>query len=211
VNIGIIGSGRMATTLGRNWTGKGHRIMFGSRQPEKENGLAEMLGSAVSIGTIAQAVEFGDVVLLAVPNRAVAEVITAAQSLAGKIVIDCTNAFSATADGPRLPMGEESSAAEEVARLAVGAHVVKAFNTNFSQLIQSGAQAAGESSDTFYCGDDVHAKKTVAQLAHDAGFRGVDIGPLNMARFLESFAVIMVSLARLPGGSPKMGYKVLFS
>jgi predicted dinucleotide-binding enzyme len=211
VNIGIIGSGRMATSLGRQWAAKGHRIIFGSREPGKENSPTKTGDFNAATGSIAQAVEFGEAVLLAVPNRAVADVIKAAKSLAGKIVIDCTNAFVHDADGTRLAIGGNTSAVEEVARLAVGARVVKAFNTNFSQLIQSGAQAAGQNSDTFLCGDDVSAKQTVAQLARDAGFRGVDIGPLKMARFLEPFVVIMVSLARLPGGSAKMGYKVLFA
>ena len=78
-------------------------------------------------------------------------------------------------------------------------------------LIRSGAQAGGQNSDAFYCGDDASAKQKVAQLAEDAGFRAVDIGPLKMARFLEPFAVIMVSLSRLPGGSANLGYKVLFA
>lgn len=184
--------------------------MFGSRQPEKEIGLPGIPGSAVSIGSIAEAAQFGEVVLLAVPNRAVADVIKAAKSLAEKAVIDCTNAFVPGPDGLHLAIGGDNSAAEEVAKLAVGAKVVKAFNTNFSQLIRSGAQAGGQNSDAFYCGDDTSAKQKVAQLAEDAGFRAVDIGPLKMARFLEPFAVIMVSLSRLPGGSATMGYKVLF-
>jgi predicted dinucleotide-binding enzyme len=210
VNIGIIGSGRMATTLGKHWAGKGHRVMYGSRQPENKSELAKTPRSDFSVGSIAEAAEFGDVVLLAVPNRAVPDVIKAAKSLAGKTVIDCTNPFVPGPDGPRLGVGGDNSAAEEVARLAPGANVVKAFNTNFSQLIQAGAETSGQNSDTFYCGDDVSAKQAVAQLVGDAGFRGVDIGPLKMARYLEPFAVIMVSLARLPGGSPTIGYKVLF-
>lgn len=185
--------------------------MFGSRQPEKESPLPGVPGVAVSVGSIAGAAQFGEVVLLAVPNRAVADVIKEAKSLAGKTVIDCTNAFVPGPDGLNLAIGGDSSAAEEVARLAVGAKVVKAFNTNFSQLIWSGAQAAGQSSDAFYCGDDPSAKQKVARLAEDAGFRAVDIGPLKMARFLEPFAVIMVSLSRLPHGSATMGYKVLFA
>lgn len=185
--------------------------MFGSRQPGKEVGLPEIPSSAVSVGSIAEAAEFGEVVLLAVPHRAVTDVINAAKSLAGKTVIDCTNAFVPGPDGMHLAIGGDNSAAEEVARLAVGANVVKAFNTNFSQLIRSGAQAAGQNSDAFYCGDDVSAKQKVAQLAGDAGFRPVDLGPLKMARFLEPFAVIMVSLSRLPGGNANLGYKVLFA
>ncbi len=37
MEIGIIGSGEMGRTLGQRWTLKEHKVLFGSRNPDKVN------------------------------------------------------------------------------------------------------------------------------------------------------------------------------
>jgi predicted dinucleotide-binding enzyme len=108
-----------------------------------------------------------------------------------------------------LALPPDTSAAEEIAKMAPGAHVVKAFNTTYSQLIHNGAQLGSQRANVFFCGDDAAAKATTGQLAGEIGFDAVDIGPLRMARFLEPFAVIVITLQRLPGMSSDMGYKMI--
>jgi len=208
VRIGIIGTGRMASSLGKMWADKGHQVMFGSRDPKSPSKLAETLPSA-DLRTTMEAAGFGEVVTFAVPGTVVPDVVRAAGPLDGKTVIDCTNPVEWRPEGPKLGFAGGSSAAEEIVRLAPGAKVVKALNTNFAQLVLAAGEVRDQKADSFYCGDDSAAKETAARLAREVGFEAIDVGALNMARFLEAYAVVLIQLMRKPGGTRNMGYKIL--
>ncbi len=72
--IGVIGSGRIGGTVGGLFVKAGHPVMFSSRHPESLKNLTDSLGPLAQAGTVAQAVAFADVLLLAVPYSAVPEV-----------------------------------------------------------------------------------------------------------------------------------------
>jgi len=67
MKIGIIGTGRLGSALGKMWAEKGHSIVFGSRDPDKAKKLATSIGSNASGGTYEETVKFGDIIILAVP------------------------------------------------------------------------------------------------------------------------------------------------
>lgn len=205
MKIGVIGTGRMASALGKHWVEKGHSVLFGSRDPGKQ--IESLPG--VHIGTIPEAAQFGEVVAFTVPGKFIAETIREAGPLTGKILMDCTNPIEWGNDGMRLTTGGTTSVTEQIAQQVENAKVVKVFNTNFSTLIQAGGKVGEAGADSFYCGDDEAAKETVAPLVRDVGLNAIDLGPLKMARYLESLAVIMIQLRRMPGGGPDMGYKLL--
>ena len=69
LKIGIIGSGHIGSTLGTLLVKSGHPVMFSSRHPEQLKHLVQGRRLAKA-GTVADAVAFGDVVLLAVPYGA---------------------------------------------------------------------------------------------------------------------------------------------
>ena len=94
MNIGIIGSGNVGSTLGEMWAKAGHQVMFSfSRDPERLRALADKIGTNATSGSPAEAANFADVILFA-PNFWSAETaIAQAGSLAGKIVIDTTNPY----------------------------------------------------------------------------------------------------------------------
>ena len=210
MNIGIIGTGHIGTGLGKHWAGKGHKVFFGSRHPEGAMDVVASIGSNASLGTIEQAVEFGDLILLAIPWAAAQDTVRLISSWSGKTLIDCTNPISCGSDGPALAVDSNvTSAAEEIAKLAPGAQVVKAFNTTYAQLIRSGGKFGTQQANVFFCGDDEAAKSQVAQLAEDVGFEPIDIGNLRMARFLEPFTIILIQLQRQPGMSSDMGYRLM--
>src|SRR5688572_28816791 len=176
MKVGIIGSGRMGTGLGRLWAKHGHHVMFSySRSPEKLEHLVQEIGSRARSGTPADAVRFADVVLLAVPWAEVKGALFAAGPLNGKTLISCVNPF-----GPRgLEVGLTTSAAEEISRLAPDAAVVEAFNTILATILNSRAHLFGNNMPTvFYCGDDRDAKSIAAELIRDAGLQPVDAGAL---------------------------------
>lgn len=208
MNIGVIGTGNMGTGLAKAWSAKGHKVLLGSRDPAKAKKLAPTLGKNVTGGSIAEAAKHGDVVLLAVHWPAVPGALKAAGDLKGKTLIDCTNPL--TSDFMGLVIGHTTSGGEEVAKLAKGATVVKAFSAVTAQVIHSSPLFGREAATVLYCGDDAGAKKTVASLISDIGFDPVDNGGLQNARFLEPLAVALVHLAYPMGMGPeKTAFKVL--
>ena len=124
MHIAIIGSGHIGGGLGRAWANKGHAITFGVRDtsdPDLKPLLGETRAKAASIGEAARAAE---VVVLAMPYGALDAVLDATGDLAGKVVIDCTNAV---VPGMKLKYGFTTSSAEELQKRIPKAHVVKSF------------------------------------------------------------------------------------
>jgi len=199
MKIGIIGSGNMGTGLGKIWAAKGHELIFSySRSKDKLNSLIASLPNA-KIGTPAEAAQ-AEVILLSVRWSDVADSLKQAGSLAGKIVIDCTNPLKPDLSG--LELGYTSSAAEEIARMAPGSRVVKAFNTAFAQVYEERSRLFGSRrASMLYCGDDAEAKSVAAKLITDVGFDPIDCGPLTAARLLEPVAMLVITL----GYGMKMG------
>lgn len=156
MKIGIIGTGNMGSGLGKLWAAEGHEVMFGSRDLERANEVAGSTEGSVQGGSYAEATDFGDSVLLAVPWQAVEESLAACGSLAGKILIDCTNPM--TSDYMQLVIGYDTSGAEEIAKMAPGAKVVKAFNHIYAQIIHSSPQFDDRRANVFIAGDDAAAK-----------------------------------------------------
>jgi NADPH-dependent F420 reductase len=193
MKIGIIGTGNMGSGLGKLWAGQGHEVMFGSREPDRAKELAGSIAGNVRGGSYAEAAAFGDSVLLAVPWQGVEESVAACGSLADKILIDCTNPM--TPDYMQLVVGHSTSGAEEIAKMASGAKVIKAFNHVYAQIIHSSPEFGNRKANVFIAGDDAEAKQSVANLIQDVGFEPVDSGPLQNARYLEPLAELCVQLA----------------
>lgn len=198
MKIGIIGSGNMGSGLGKIWAKKGHEVIFSySRSQEKLKSLAAALPNAKA-GTPEEAAQ-ADVVLLSVRWSDVPDALKQAGTLNNRIVIDCTNPLKQDLSG--LELGFTSSAAEEIARMAPGSRVVKAFNTAFAQVYEEKSRLFGSRrASMLYCGD-AEAKTVVAKLIMDVGFDPVDCGPLTAARLLEPVAMLVITL----GYGMKMG------
>src|SRR6516225_9036558 len=88
MRIAVIGAGHVGGTLGQRCQAAGHEVVYGSR-----TGAGVGPGEA-PVMPVGDAVTGADVVVLAVPGGAVAELMTAnAAALAGKVVIDAANRF----------------------------------------------------------------------------------------------------------------------
>ena len=200
MNIAIIGAGNVGGALGKSWAKAGHTIIFGVRDPaggKTKPPLAE-IGGAASSRVVPDAVRGAEVIVLATPWNAVPDVITAMGDVRGKIIIDCTNPLSLNSEGSlSLAVGSTTSGAEEVARLATGARVAKAFNTyGWENFADANYPGYGDVKPVmFYCSDDDEAKEMVAKLAADIGFEPVDTGGLGMARSLEPLALMWIRLS----------------
>jgi predicted dinucleotide-binding enzyme len=160
----------------------GHDVLVsGSRDPAELQPLAEEIGGHV--GTPRGAVEFGEVVLFAVPWRAVDDVLASLGPVESKIVIDTTNQFGA---GGWQDLGGRTAAQVNAERMA-GARYTKSFNTLTAGFQAEASQRTGaDRVAMFYCGDDGEAKAVVAGLIEDAGFVPIDIGGTADAAPMEA-------------------------
>jgi NADPH-dependent F420 reductase len=134
----------------------------------------------------------GDVVVLAVPFPAVAEVIAQrGDELVGKVVVDITNPVSAPFE--KLDVPGDSSAAAEIASALPRSRVVKAFNTTYAGHLTSGV-TGDQPTTVLVAGDDADAKTRVIELVTGGGLRAVDAGGLDRARELEALCFLQLTL-----------------
>jgi predicted dinucleotide-binding enzyme len=136
----------------------------------------------------------GDIVVLAVPYPAVADVLARrGDELAGKVVVDITNPLNfETFDSLTVPA--DASATTEIAAALPGSRVLKAFNTNFAATLASGS--VGDLPTTvLIAGDDADAKAELAGIVTAGGLRAIDAGALARARELEAIGFLQITLA----------------
>jgi predicted dinucleotide-binding enzyme len=181
VKIGVIGAGRIGGNCARQAVKGGHEVMLSfSRDPSKLESLAAGLGG--SVGTPAEAVLFGDVVIFSVPWGTIPEVLAQAGDLMGKVVVDTTNQFGS---GP-MPEPGQTAAAFNAERMA-GARYVKSFNTLTSRFQEeAAARDGGARVVQWICGDDSQAKEIVAGLIEDMGYVPVDLGGTATCAVMEA-------------------------
>ena len=136
----------------------------------------------------------GDVVVLAVPYPAVAEILqTRGESFAGKVVVDITNPLDfATFDSLTVPA--DGSAAAEIAAALPQSRVLKAFNTTFAGTLAAGTVGSLPTT-VLIAGDEADAKALLAGIVTAGGLRAVDAGSLRRARELEALGFLQLTLA----------------
>lgn len=178
MKIGIVGAGYVGRTVGGLAVKAGHAVMLSnSRGPETMFSLRHGVGAEV--GTVAEAIAFGEIVVLAVPFLAYRTLAPAA--IGTRIVIDTDNYYPAR-DGavPELDRGETTTS-EMLARHLPQARIVKAFNAiPMNDLAADGRPAGSPGRRALpFAGDDTAAKAVAAELYEAFGFDAVDVGPLS--------------------------------
>jgi 8-hydroxy-5-deazaflavin:NADPH oxidoreductase len=173
--VSIIGTGNMGQAIAAV-AGKGGNIV-------------ELFGSSDTDQQVT-----GDVVVLAVPYPAVADVLASrGESLAGKVVVDITNPLDFTTfDSLTVP--SDSSAAAEIAAALPRSRVLKAFNTTFAATLAAGAVGPLPTT-VLIAGDDADAKSLLAGIVTAGGLRAEDAGSLRRARELEALGFLQLTLA----------------
>ncbi|MFG1811097.1 NADPH-dependent F420 reductase [Streptomyces sp. NPDC049040] len=194
-SISFIGLGGMTHAIASRAVAGGNSVELIGRDAAKAKGLAAELGAGATVGAFG-AVPVGDIVVLAVPyTSAVPVVAQYGDALAGKVIIDISNTFDADATGVVTPEG--TSGAQEIAKAApAGAHVVKAFNTVFGHVLVQERRL-----DVLFAGDDARAKADVSAFIGSLGLRPLDVGGLEMARWLEGIGPLLMGLARNGAGT----------
>jgi predicted dinucleotide-binding enzyme len=177
----------IGSTLARLWVNAGHEVRLASRHPADLLPLVEKLGKRSSAGTPAEAVKFGEVVMLTVPLVAVPDLARdLALSLVGKVVLDTGNAYEkrdgeVAREATRHPQGSAGWAAA----MFPGTRWVKAFNTVYFKVLETEAHRGGDRVGIPLAGNDREAVETAARLVRDAGFDPVIVGALARGREFE--------------------------
>lgn len=181
IKIGIIGSGNIGGTVGALWVQSGHSVLFSSRNPPNLKKLVGDLGPRARAGTVREALNFGDVVLVAVPYGAYPQLgKDYAREIAGKIVMDAGNAVLSR-DGEIAKEARETGIGLTSTKYLAGARVVRAFNTlNYRRLANGANRAEGRIAIPL-AGDDKEALKAASSLVRSAGFDAVIVGALKDA------------------------------
>lgn len=185
LKIGIIGTGNIGGALARHWVNAGHEVFVSSRHPEELQGLADELGPRAHAGTPAEAADFGEVVLVSVPYSAMPQVgAELSAALAGKVVLDTSNPV-ARRDGAIADLVLQQGSGVATASFLPGARVVRAFNCIPAASLANQPNRQPARIAIPLAGDDAEALEVAQRLVDDAGFDGVVVGPLEIARHFD--------------------------
>ncbi len=179
--IGILGAGKLGTTLARLALVAGYRVLLSaSGGPERIALIADVLAPGAEAVTAREAAEQADVVVLAAPLGRLRTL--PADELRGKIVIDALNYYPGR-DGQIAPLDAgELTSSELVARHLPGARLVKAFNTIWFEHLRTLGNTSvppEQRRAIFVSGDDAEAKGVVSRLIEEIGFGAYDLGSLR--------------------------------
>jgi len=201
LKIAVLGAGNIGGTLGRKWSAAGHQVAFGVSDPNgpRSQALRAELGDRVKIGTVTDALEAGEVVVMALPGGAMeATITTNAAQLDGCIIIDTAN---------RMGGGPMNSLATFQAHTP-RAQVYRAFNTlgweNFADPLFSGIPA-----DLFYCGPGGDSNDIITRMIEDIGLRPMYLGDNSQTDLVDAVGRIWFALVFGQHKSRHLAFKVL--
>jgi NADPH-dependent F420 reductase len=178
-------------------------IVIGSRDAERAREAAERASDQVPDGQFTglenhEAVKHAEIVILSVPFRNQSETLTNLKTaLTGDhLLIDATVPLAAAVSGKAtrtLGVWQGSAAQQALEMAPDGVHVVSAFHTVSAAHLSDLDHRLDE--DVLMCGDRREDKMTLAALISTIpGLRPVDCGPLEMARIVEQFTALIISI-----------------
>jgi len=195
---GALGFG-LAVRLGR----AGLPVVIGSRDAGRAHESVDHLRQRVPDGQFsgaanAEAVQEAPIVILSVPFRSQSETLAnlKGELTPDQLVIDATVPLAAAVSGKAtrtLGVWQGSAAQQAQEMVPEGVRVVSAFHTVSAALLADLDHQLDE--DILICGDKRADKARVKELVDRIdGLRGVDCGPLEMARIVESLTPLIISI-----------------
>lgn len=194
---GALGFG-LALRLGR----QGVPVVIGSRDPlrahEAATRAAEIVQGSFAGRVNHEAVGGVPVVILSVPFRNQSETLTNLRNALneGQLVVDATVPLAAAVSGKAtrtLGVWQGSAAQQAQEMVPAGVRVVSAFHTVSAALLADLHHELDE--DVLICGDRREDKERLAELIEEVpGLRAVDCGPLELARIVEQFTALIISI-----------------
>lgn len=194
MNIGIVGSGKIGSSVARLAVDAGHDVIVAnSRGPESMEELIAELDGRATAGTVPQAAAT-DVTVVAIPLKAYRELDRSA--FVGSTVIDTGNYYPER-DGDITELDSDETTSSELVRdeWLPNATVVKAFNTIRFKELTARADRDAAVSDRLavpVAGDDDVAKQRAIEFIDSLGLAGVDVGDLAAGRRLQPGSAVYV-------------------
>ena len=181
MRIGVIGAGNMGRILAHHLVRLGHQVsVANSRGPESLTALAVEIGATPV--SVVDAVKAGEVVVIAIPTKAVADLPRALFSNvpSSAVVIDISNYHPELRDG-RIDAIDRGMLDSQWVAQQIGRPVIKAFNNILAKSLLERGVPRGTTGRIALsvAGDSVDAKATVLRLVDDLGFDPVDGGDLD--------------------------------
>ena len=192
MRIGVLGTGMVGRAISGRLAGLGHDVKVGSRTAGDDK------------VTFADAAAHGELLFNCTSGAASLDALTAAgaPNLAGKPLIDVSNALDFSGGGPALFVDTTESLAERIQAAFPDARVVKSLNTMNCNVMVDPASLPGDHV-VFVCGDDDEAKAQAVALLGEIGWpeaRIMDLGDLTAARGTEMYVMLWVRIWRAIGG-----------
>ena len=195
---GALGFG-LALRLGQ----AGVPIIIGSRDAGRAQEAVGRASERVPDGSFsgaenAESVQGAEIVILSVPFRSQSETLTNLKNALSpdQLLVDATVPLAAAVSGKATrTLGVwQGSAAQQAQEMAPeGVRVVSAFHTVSAALLTDLEHSLDE--DVLICGDKKADKQKLAALVEQIpGLRPVDCGPLEMARIVEQFTPLIISI-----------------
>ncbi len=230
MDIGIIGSGRVAQTLATKLLELGHHVMVSSRDTAQAKDLGDWgtmpsaaafaadqpeLGREAAAGGFADAAAHGEVVINATAGGHSLDALQAAgaANLAGKILIDVANPLDFSQGmPPTLLFCNTDSLGERIQAAFPDARVVKSLNTVNAQVMTDPRQLT-EATAMFVAGNDQEAKDWVHRELLERWFgweQVLDLGDITSARGQEMWMPLWLRLMG-PTGTAAFNLRIVAS
>ena len=200
MNVGVLGTGVVGSTIASRLVGLGHEVKMGSREAgnEKAREWAERAGPKASEGSFADAAAFGVLVFNCTAGEhslaALEQAGTA--NLAGKVLVDVANVLDFSGGRPpAVGVGTKDSLGEQIQRAFPMAKVVKTLNTVTARVMTHPLEVADGDHHVFISANDADAKSQVTDLLKSFGWIHIfDLGDLSTARGTEAYLLLWVRL-----------------
>jgi predicted dinucleotide-binding enzyme len=191
MQVAVLGTGFIGGILGRAVAASGHRVTFGSRHPDDDDVAA---GSSATVAPVGEALSGAEVVILALPGSAVAQVAQEHyDALAGKLVVDATNR-----------MGEP--VANSRASLPESVRYARAFNTLGGENMAEPLFADGRA-DMFFSAPE-QDRQVVEEIIECVGLRPVFVGH-DEEEIVDCLFRLWVTLAMKQGRGRRLAFRLL--
>jgi 8-hydroxy-5-deazaflavin:NADPH oxidoreductase len=208
MTISIIGAGNVGMALATAFAQHKQKVVLGLRDPTRPPVISDALVPMIKVSSISDAITTSEVVILATPYAATANIVQSISDWQNKIVVDATNPIGYGPEGFYLLVGTQTSGAEEISKLAKGARVVKAFNSTGYENMKNSRYSEGLALMPV-CSDDAAARAKVMSLASLIGFDALDVGELSAARYLEPYAMLWIHMAMKQGMGRQFAFGLL--
>ncbi len=194
------GTGKEGRGLAARLARAGHRVLVGSRDPDRARQaaaeLTQLAGTGVEGDGNADVAAAAEIVVLATPFEGLLDLVGGIEDrLAGKLVVSAVVPMRFVDGRPVIDELPEGSAAEAVATRLTRSRVGAAFHTVSARSLSDLDHRLDE--DVAVVADDEADREVILGLCADIGVRGVAAGPLSLSHYVECQTAVLASLNKL--------------